>query len=167
MTDDAYFHAKYDYDPVTGLLTTKFATNCYGGRKPAGSVAGAVEGNRIVLHINRDGKQRVYKAHRVIWLMQTGQWPDREIDHIDVDGTNNAWSNLRLSTSSQNKWNQKVQTSASGLKGVQRRKNGRCWAKITANYKRICLSTYDTTEAAFAACCEARIKYHGGFARFA
>lgn len=37
----------------------------------------------------------VYLAHRLIWLIKTGNWPEREIDHINRDKSDNRWDNLR------------------------------------------------------------------------
>jgi hypothetical protein len=34
---------------------------------------------------------KTYRAHRIIWALQTGAWPRDEIDHIDQDKSNNAW----------------------------------------------------------------------------
>jgi hypothetical protein len=34
-------------------------------------------------------------AHRVIWALEYGRWPDGQIDHIDGDRANNRISNLR------------------------------------------------------------------------
>jgi hypothetical protein len=43
-----------------------------------------------------------YKAHRIIWAIQTGEWPRDQIDHIDRDKTNNRWANLREANNGQN-----------------------------------------------------------------
>jgi len=49
-------------------------------------------------------KGKTYKAHRVIWAMHFGYWPDGgwEIDHIDGNRTNNRLPNLRLVTRADN-----------------------------------------------------------------
>lgn len=50
---------------------------------------------RLFLHPFKDP---AYKAHRVIWAMETGQWPDDFdiIRHIDGNRANNAWMNLTI-----------------------------------------------------------------------
>ena len=45
----------------------------------------------LYCHIN----DKAYFAHRLAWLMQTGEQPPRRIVHIDGDKSNNRWSNLR------------------------------------------------------------------------
>ena len=61
-----------------------------------------------------------YRAHRIIWLMVTGNDPaDSLIDHIDGNPHNNKFANLRIATSRQNQCNQKIRRdNTSGLKGV-------------------------------------------------
>ncbi|HFN3771038.1 TPA: HNH endonuclease signature motif containing protein, partial [Enterobacter hormaechei] len=79
-----------EYDPTTGLLTWKTCRK----KVQKGSVAGSVCGNGRKLYVKvRIG--RLYRAHRLIWLLVTGEWPKCHIDHVDNDGTNNRWSNLR------------------------------------------------------------------------
>lgn len=87
----------------------------------AGTEAGWVysdsHGNKY-LCVTVDGRK--YRAHRVIWLMTTGAWPVNHIDHIDGDGMNNAISNLRDVTASQNHRNQKIDSrSKTGIPGVR------------------------------------------------
>lgn len=61
-----------------------------------------------------------YLVHRVIWAIVYGVWPEKSIDHIDGNRHNNAVSNLRLVTASQNMQNLSVKgtASASGLMGA-------------------------------------------------
>ena len=170
MSDLEFFKSKFRYDPDKGLVHYLYKTYGKGGIKSPGDVAGSISyGNsghkRILLSIRSNGTQRVYKAHRVAWLLMTGEWPTMGIDHIDGDGTNNRWSNLRLSTQSQNLMNRAIQTNnTSGYKGVTR--NGNRWhAQIWVKRKATNLGTYATKEEAYAARLEAEKRLHGEFAR--
>lgn len=42
-------------------------------------------------------KARQFKAHRVAWLLNTGEWPKSELDHINRIRTDNRIENLRES----------------------------------------------------------------------
>ena len=93
-----YLRETLDYDPETGHLTwrsdRKFAK--------AGDIAGGIKTRShrlsyVVIYLN--GKN--HYAHRLAFLWMTGEWPN-EVDHLDGDGTNNAWSNLSNGTHSDN-----------------------------------------------------------------
>jgi hypothetical protein len=88
------------YDPLTGELRWKVSTS---NRAPVGSIAGHRVKKEHRVNIKIDGT--VYKAHRVIWLWMTGDWPVDEIDHRDRNGFNNIWLNLRAATHQQNMQN--------------------------------------------------------------
>ncbi len=59
------------------------------------------------------------KAHRVIWAMVHGEWPEHDIDHINGCRSDNRLVNLRHATRAQNLSNQRVVTGSSGYKGVK------------------------------------------------
>jgi hypothetical protein len=136
----------FDYSPETGVLT-RVSTLETKGRKP--------QGRRI--HIAHNGKKYykhgVFKLnayeHRIIWIWMTGEQPDT-IDHIDGDGLNNKWSNLRSVKFSDNGKNQKKHTTnTSGYAGVSYRKDSDKWrARIMVNGKPISVGTFQTKEAA-------------------
>lgn len=71
-----------------------------------------------------DGKH--YLMHRLAWLYITGAWPKNLLDHIDGNPENNAFTNLREATASQNSQNLKKFKSHNKLKviGVCRNGNG-------------------------------------------
>lgn len=83
-----------------------------------------------------------YTSHRLVFLYMTGSWPKNEVDHIDGDGTNNSWGNLRCVTRLENCKNMRLQSNnTSGVPGVRRhRKNWQTWIKV--NGENIYLGTY-------------------------
>ena len=109
-----------------------------------------------------------YRAHRIIWLLVTGQDPGAAIvDHVDGNPHNNKIQNLRLATFHQNQCNQKRRTdNTSGLKGVTWDKSRGKWVgQIHVKGKHIFLGRHETKEEAYAAYCEAARRLHEDFAR--
>ena len=153
------------YDPATGIFTWRHRAGVpkWWNTKYAGTTAGSPGGGGyIVIGLNRF----IYGAHRLAWLWMTGEWPSSgEVDHIDTDGTNNVWTNLRDSTHGQNGRNTGIRpNNTSGFKGVSR--HGARWrAYIAVNYQRSHLGTFDTKEEAYAAYVAAAARLHGEFAR--
>jgi len=78
------------------------------------------------------GGRKVY-AHRVIWAMQTGQWPAGEVDHINGDRADNRLQNLRDVPRRINAKNARCRaTNTSGMMGVwQIRQTGKWRSSIT------------------------------------
>lgn len=110
-----------------------------------------------------------YKVHRIIWLYMTGEWPKAFIDHVNGDGLDNRWANLREATIAENAKNRRLnRNNTSGFKGVSFAKRANKYtAQVTANRKRVCLGFFDTPEDAYAAYCEAAKKHYGEYARLA
>jgi hypothetical protein len=150
------------YDPETGVFTWLKSR----GVRKAGSVADGQHrpaGRQTYVRIGIDCNR--YDAHRLAFLYMTGRWPNPEVDHIDLDGTNNRWSNLREATTSQNGANRgKHRDNKSGFKGVYA--DGNKWlACIMVNYRAIRLGLFSTKEEAALAYNEAAKKHHSEFAR--
>lgn len=166
MIDYKLAHALFNYDPDTGKLTWRVQTRATKKGKEAGTILRhKVETYTSYIGISVLGDK--YKAHRIIWLMQTGEWPSGHIDHIDGNGLNNTWSNLREATSSQNGMNQKVRSdSTSGIKGVSYDKARDLWyAYINIDGKRKHLGRYETMQEAANVRAAAEGEYHGEYAR--
>lgn len=69
-----------------------------------------------------------YLAHRIIYIYMTGNIPE-QIDHIDHNRKNNAWSNLRNVNNQQNHLNESLaKNSKTGVTGV-------CFHKPTGKYR--------------------------------
>lgn len=104
---------------------------------------------------------REYKAHRLLWLLYSGRWPDDQIDHINGDKADNRIANLRAVPQSENNKNKPVPTNnTSGVIGVHRyRKNGYWQAEITVNGKARYLGRFRSIEEAAAARKAAEIEF--------
>lgn len=108
-----------------------------------------------------------YAAHRIAWLWMTGSYPKAEIDHIDVDSSNNCWSNLREATHAENSRNKhKRSDNSSGKKGVRWNGLSKKWlADIVVNGKLHHLGYFENIEDAAAVYERAARDLHGEFAR--
>jgi hypothetical protein len=90
-----------------------------------------------------------YYAHRLIWMYMTGEDPgDLMVDHINGNGLDNRWSNLRLLKRGQNIANQKGhKRRRSPYKHVYRRKSK--WiGQVRRNSKLYSTQGFDTAEQA-------------------
>ena len=116
------------------------------------------------IHISVNGKR--YTAHRLIYMYHHGHTPEC-IDHIDGNGLNNCIENLRAATLTQNQYNSKTRSdNTSGFKGVYFRKPSNKWmAYIKINKKMRYLGLFVNKTDAAQAVIEARVKYHGEYAR--
>lgn len=100
-------------------------------------------------------RRRTYSAHRVIWCILHGYWPN-QIDHIDHDRGNNKICNLRDVDGGGNMRNRPIGArNKSGVVGVHWRKRERLWrAKIRIDGVDVYLGYFHD----FAEACEARRK---------
>jgi hypothetical protein len=148
-----------DYNPHTGAFTWKVTM----GKARKGARAGSVrrDGYEVIVFGGRK-----YLGHRLAWLMETGDWPPGEIDHIDRVPGNNAIANLRLASHSQNMHNGAGRTGGgTHYRGVSRSRTGRSWrVRIRLNGEEIHLGTYKSDIAAARAYDAAARKMHGEFA---
>ena len=128
----------FSYDKETGLLTRRITVN-YNAK--AGDIAGCDHIGEY-LSVGADGER--YLAHRIIYLLVAGEWPE-EIDHINGDGYDNRWVNIRNVDRATNHKNQKLRsTNTSGLMGVCWDKGRGKWAaRIRVNYLHINLGRFD------------------------
>lgn len=144
-------------DENTGKLYWRTTVN---PRAPAGSEAGWH--SHGYKQITLGGRK--FFAHRIVWLLYHGVWPDHQIDHINRDRSDNRPSNLRACSHSQNQANCAVRRhNKVGLKGVRR--NGKRFdALICAGGKQRYLGSFKTAEAAHDAYWRAAKQLHGPFA---
>jgi hypothetical protein len=133
-----------DYDAKSGRLTWRVSR---GSRAAAGSTAGSVSKQLGYVMVRFAG--RLYYVHRLIWLHQTGDWPD-QIDHIDRDRANNRWINLRNVSDAGNKQNLPMpRNNTSGVTGVYwHAQRGKWAASIHAFGRKHSLGLFDDLAAA-------------------
>ena len=95
------FKALFHYEPSTGALTWKITR--YGGKRKVGDRAETLNSSGyLVVWIDNE----LMYAHRIIWFMETGLWPEI-IDHINHDGADNSWTNLREVTKTENNFHKR------------------------------------------------------------
>jgi hypothetical protein len=138
-----------EYFPATGLLRWRPRQGADANRwnaKHAGRPAGCItpEGY-IFLKIDN----RSLAAHRVIWAMNFGAWPNC-IDHKNGKRADNRLKNLRSVSRAINQRNQKLHRSnTSGVTGVTWNAARQVWiAQIGVLGSTIYLGSYDSREEA-------------------
>ena len=150
--------ASFTYDPATGIITRTKGTGS--------ALLGAIQHRD-----NGDGygrvtfkSERVY-IHRLAWLLHYGEWPKRQVDHIDGDRTNNRAANLRDVGHTANAQNIHKANSNTGILGVsycQQRKKfvARISVGPRGSSKTIHLGRFGDVERARQAYLAAKAKYH-------
>lgn len=156
-----YLRACLAYDPGAGVLTWKerprehfnsdFAYRRFNTRY-AGQVAGGPD--RQGYHKLRIDRTLV-TAHRVVWAIVTGAWPDPglQLDHVDLDKSNNRFTNLTLvSPGANSRRFARSRRNTSGATGVHYRHTDRRWiAKVRADGKTVTIGAYRSFEDAVTA----------------
>ena len=150
------------YSPDTGVFTWVKSS---AKRIKVGSIAGNIDDGYIKFKI----KYKSYRAHRLAWLYMTGNFPDYglEIDHKNMNRSDNRWANLRIATKAQNMQNRNVfKNSKSGFKGVSWDKDQNRWrARMLINKINKHLGFSETAEGAYELYKSAAEKHHKSFAR--
>jgi len=145
-----------EYDSDTGIIRWKLNRS----RAKAGSIAGCIDKYGYIC-IGINGK--AYKAHRLAWILHYGVWPEHQIDHINMDKSDNRLVNLRDVTCAINKQNIKFakKGSKSGMLGSHWDKSHNKYkARIKLNGKTKNLGYFDTAEEAHKASVDAKRIYH-------
>ena len=141
----------FDYNPDTGAITWRRRA-----RKNSSVKVGAPAGylrpdgyRRVGFRFN--GKRFRFYAHIVAWFMHYGEWPLKEMDHINGDRDDNRVCNLRQVTHRENLMN-RVINRAGRLPGCCLEKRSGKWrARIQFDDKRRHIGLFDTEREANAA----------------
>ncbi|MEO1538495.1 MAG: HNH endonuclease signature motif containing protein [Pseudomonadota bacterium] len=109
---------------------------------------------------------KLYKAHRVIWALESGSWPSSCIDHKNKDRTDNRFDNLREATRAENSRNRSALAgSSSKYLGVSWCKMNEKWlARIEVNGRQLSLGSFLSEAQAAKAYDAAAVKHFGEFA---
>lgn len=151
-----------DYDSETGALTWKARdARHFEAQSEHKAIAVAKSFNNrhagnLALKEPRNGYpsgvllRQTFYAHRVIWAIFYGEWPEQQIDHINHNRADNRIVNLRLASHTQNMRNQPMKkNNTSGVTGVSWDVSSKKWqATIRAEGRRIHLGHFCEKQAA-------------------
>lgn len=108
--------------------------------------------------------KKLFRAHRVAYLIVNGEWPAHEVDHRDHDRSNNARENISSASHAQNQKNQsRPKNNTSGIVGVSWCRRKSKWvAMITSDGKQRNLGYFSKKDDAATArkIAEARYAFH-------
>lgn len=162
MITQELLERRFNYDPKTGKLSRKYrelsdcptlASQTNWNNRISEPIGGLNTKGYLCTTINT----KVYRVHRLIWLLVIGSWPEYAIDHINGIRNDNRWCNLR-DTSDNNK-NKTIQSrNTSGTIGIIEYGNT-CRVHIGVNKQSKYLGSYKTLEEATIVRKAAEVKY--------
>ena len=132
MDDFERINALVTYDPDTGIFSWKVPRSRH--NKPKARIGSRAD------YIDRRGYRRINLApwkyaHRVAYLLMTGEWPIMVIDHANRDKSDNRWKNLRHVSHAENMLNQgAAKNNTSGHVGVSRTKSNKWRAEYRGKH---------------------------------
>lgn len=146
------------YDKNSGSLTWKVrVANCV----HIGDTVGWVCSNGSKNYFKVEIKGINYRVHRLIWFITTGKWPNPEVDHVNGNGCDNRWDNLREVSHPENGKNQRQRAdNTSGRTGVHWSNKLQKWvAQITYHGVNNYLGCFTNIEDAISVRVEAETKF--------
>jgi len=151
----------FEYDPNDGHLRWKVKRQ----KVIKGSIAGYVSKSDGYRYVCFDYNELL--AHRVIWLLVTGDWPKSQIDHKNGIRDDNRLINLREATNGQNNTNKMVdKRNRLGVKGIMYDSDRKKYrVKISAKGKTYTVGRFDTLEEAKLARQYAEEEFYGEYAK--
>lgn len=159
-----YLKSILHYEPDSGIFT--WLVNL-GKKRTQGKRAGCLRKKPRdktayrEIRINRCS----FAEHRLAFLYMTGSFSKELVDHVNRDGTDNRWENLRAASDSQNQANSiKPTRNTSGFKGVTKSRK-RWQASIGFQGRFLRIGSFDTPEQAGQAYADKAKELFGEFAR--
>jgi hypothetical protein len=159
-----------DIDDLKNLLTYNEATGVFIWRNLTGKSSRGYVG-KVAGGVNEHGYVRIkvrnikYMAHRLAWAFTYGKFPDKELDHINGNRSDNRVANLREVDRSENLQNLRKARCDNALNvlGVYKR-GDKFLSQLQVNGCKIHSGRHDTLEDARTAYASAKLKYHiGGY----
>ena len=145
------------YEPLTGWFTWRVTSSV---AKP-GERAGGGHGHGY-RSIGLDYKK--YLEHILAWFYMKGEWPSDEVDHRNLNKSDNSWDNLRLATRSQNGHNKGLNyRNKTGVSGVNKHGN-KYRVKFLLDGRLFDLGSFSSLEEAAEVRFSAEREYLGEFA---
>lgn len=156
---------EYSHDSGHLIWKTRVATGNYHQMWNA-LHAGKIAGSR-----DKDGYRQlnilshVYRAHSLVWLYVTGEFPMTEIDHINGIKDDNRFGNLRLATRALNtqNWSRKGRGTSGALGVTWNKAAGKWQASGLFNGKLRYLGLYDELTIAAEVAHKWRVENYPGY----
>lgn len=131
----------FHYDRENGKLYWKNHWSASKRTLLVGKEAGNV-GQHGYVHIGIS--QKYFKLHRLIWFLETNQWPKDTVDHINGNKLDNRFVNLRVVTNRQNCSNKKHHRRGRLVGASVWKRDGNWMSKIQINGKVVHLGYFNT-----------------------
>lgn len=167
--DIEYLRSRISYDSETGDLTWKHLTEDVEPNDAARMPFNRQFAGKKMWNVAKRGylvvriKNKTLYAHRVAWAIHFGEWPKRDIDHINRNPLDNRICNLRDCSRSVNIHNKL--TEREFYRGVNKGKNCRRYtAKFTHNKKVYRLGVFESAVDAAKAYDKKARETHGEYA---
>lgn len=150
------------YDREDGSFVWLVARGPSKSGTPAGSIT---KSGYLVISINH----HKFMGHQIAWAFEHEEWPSHDIDHRDLNKSNNVFSNLRPSIFSLNGANTRSRHKLNVLlpKGVTIHRDGRYQSQIRKDGKNFYLGLFNDPQEAHRIYVEKAKELFGEFARVA
>lgn len=162
MPSAEYLRRIFTYDESTGNLYWKHRDDVpsWTNTRFAGKLAGSYDRGYLTVRLNN----KLFFVHRIAFVIYHGDIlsPDDQLDHADLNKSNNRIDNLRIATQSQNNTNRDKQSnSLAELKCIDQLPSGGYRVRVAGKH----IGCYVSLETATIAYNNAATEIYGEFGR--